>query len=249
VRCAAVLLTGLIACGRIGFDDVSDGGIGDGARSGGDGVAPGQVTWVKTFVQHAGTATSSLDIFTGQAAHVGDAVVLEVFCTTGSSPLGVSVTGSGWSFARIGTVVGSMSTGYWGTSLGAIAPNTALTTFTVAWNASNPCGFVDELGDEFADNNPAGGSATFDAHAEMLGTGSCNLSLTTQHADDAVWSACTVNDVQAAGPGYTESANDGHEDGSEYKLTTDPAGTLEQVSFQVSASTPAYVATAVTIAP
>ena len=60
---------------------------------------------------------------------------------------------------------------------------------------------------------------------------------------------CTVNDVTSTGAGFTKSADDGHGDWSEYKLTTDPAGTPEGVLFQTSTGMDDYVVTAVAIKP
>ena len=223
----------------------SDGAARDGVS---DGIAPGTITWVKTFVTQGNGATTLSDTF-GSSATAGDAVVLQVFCANTVAPIGVTLSASGWTFTQLGAVVGSTTSGYWGTSFAAIAPSSTPTTFTASWTAAMPCTFMDELGDEFAGVDPSGGTITFDAHSELLANGNCTTSLTTRDADDAVWAACTINTVTAVGAGYTKSADDGHGDWSEYKLTADPANTIEGVEFDTVSGMDDYVVTAVTIKP
>jgi len=231
------------ACGRFGFEQ--HGGGTDAPGDTGDGAAAGVVTWVKTFAAQGNSASTLGDSFAGSAT-AGDAVVLQLFCANTVVPTGVTLTASGWSFVQLGALVGSTSSGYWGTSFGAIAPDSASTTFTATWTAASPCTFIVELGDELAGVDTSG---AFDAHAELLSNGNCATTVLTASANDAIWAACTVNDVTSTGAGFTKSADDGHGDWSEYKLTTDPAGTPEGVLFQTSTGMDDYVVTAVAIKP
>jgi hypothetical protein len=205
---------------------------------------------VKTFVAQGTSISSSVDTFSTAATAAGDAIVLHVFCNNlMNAPTAVSVSASGWTFTRIGSITGSTSSGFWATSFGAIAPDAAATTFTVSWTAASPCTFLDELGDEFTNNDTTGGATTFDAHAEFLNSGDCVTSLTTKHADDTVWAACTVNSVTAVAAGFTKSADDGHGDWTEYKLTNDAANTVEGIRFTTATGMDGFVVTALAIKP
>ena len=234
-RVLVLILAG--ACGRIGFDDVG---------ADGDGGAGGSITWVQTFVSHAVlSGSSTTDTFTGSALHAGDAIIVHVFCQD-ATPTAVAIDAPGWSFMQLGSLVEQSSSGYNATSFGAVAPDTTPQTFSVVWTASVPCGFFDEIGDELAGVDPAGGVTTFDSHAEIAASGDCHVDITTHHANDAVWTACSGNAVTAVGAGYIKSADDGYGDWSAYKLTTEPAGTLETTSFT---GTMSFVITSVTIKP
>jgi len=232
------------ACGRIDFE--ARGSASDAAHD--DGTAVGPVSWVKTFVETGGGNPTLPYTFTASAT-AGDAVVLQVFCASNNAPTGVTLAAPGWTFTQLGAIVGSTASGYWGTSFGAIAPDAAPATFTVTWPGATPCNFIDELGDEFAGAAPSGGAATFDAHAELISSGECTTTLTTRDANEAVWAACTINTVISVGAGYTKSADDSDGDWSEYRLTADPANTVEAVEFVTVNTTDDYVVTAVAIKP
>ena len=48
--------------------------------------------------------------------------------------------------------------------------------------------------------------------------------------NDAIWAAClSANMVLATGAGYTKGADNGGGDIAEYNVTTDPAGTVQDV--------------------
>jgi hypothetical protein len=218
MRWAAVVM--LAGCGRLDFDALGDAHLTD-------GVNAGAIAWVKTFVGQA-TGVGTTDTFTNTAA-AGDAVIVHAFCKNPVQPTSVSVTAPGWTFVQLGAIFGDSAFSHWATELGAIAPDSSPTTFTVTWSES--CSELLELGDEFSGVDPSGGTTTFEAHAEVNGSTICSSSVTTVHANDAIWSACSGGPVTTAGAGYTTSADDGAEDHSEYKLTTDPAGTLETATF------------------
>jgi hypothetical protein len=237
VACAVVA-----ACGRVGFDPV-----GDAARDASTGPA---LRWVGPFVQHVfHSPTTNVDTFTAQAQAAGDAVALHVECdSTTLAATGVTVTGPpGWSFRQLGTLV--TAGGEYATSFGAIAPDTTPATFTITWTIALCDYAMVELGDELA-NNAAGGSAlTFDAHVETSGVGDCVAAITTAQADEAIWAACTSTSVVSdVGTGFTKGADDTAGDWSEYRITTDPALTVEPVAFHNDPMA-SYVLTALAIRP
>src|SRR5215813_7890683 len=194
-------------------------------------AAWGGVTHQKVFIQQSRNATGLTDTFTAQANAANDAIIVGVLCGNGgsSTPTNATLTAPGWTFTRLGTIVGASS---WNAVFGAIAPNTSSTTFTVTWTAPTNCTFFSELGDEFSGNDTTGGITTFDNTAQTaLSNGACTLNITTGNADDAVWGACRANFVTAVGSGYSLGGNDGAGDWSEYKITTDGAGSWETVNF------------------
>src|SRR5215467_15370746 len=210
-------------------------------------AAWGGVTHQKVFIQQSRNATGLTDTFTAQANAANDAIIVGVLCGNGgsSTPTNATLTAPVWTFTRLGTIVGASS---WNAVFGAIAPNTSSTTFTVTWTAATNCTFIGELGDEFSGNDTTGGTTTFDntAQTSMANSG-CTLNITTGNADDAVWGACWANPVTAVGTGYTLGANDGAGDWSEYKNTTDGAGTWETVNF--TANSGVFNEVAATIKP
>jgi len=234
----------LAGCGRIGFDAERDARAADGSATT-DTPAGAPITWVRTFVQQASGSTSQTAPFTA-TANAGDAIVIHVFCKTATQPTSVTISAQDtlWSFVRLGSIVGNTTSMHWATEVGAIAPASGSVAFLVTWSGS--CIETIELGDEFANADPTGGATTFEAHDEVNGNGNCTGSVTTLHAGDAIWSACSGGPVSAVDQGFTKSADDGVQDWSEYELTTDPAGTIEDAGF---ADTGDNVATTVAIRP
>jgi len=225
------LLLLLTACGRIGFDssgvaptgDSTSGGSGDGSTS--------AIAYVQPIVQHLGTSGAS-ESFPLQAMHAGDAIVMMVGCAGSNAPTGVVLSAPGWVFTPLSPLTLESQAQIAGASFGAIAPDTAQATVSLSWTAANCNRGKSALADEFGGTDPTGGTTTFDAHAQAMGGGNCTTSVTTGAAGDAVWGACYAGTmVSAAGPGYTMGASDGIGDFTEYKLTADPAGTAESVTF------------------
>jgi len=228
-----------VGCGRFDFDRIVDAN-----HDVGSDLPVAAVTWVGTFVQQAVTTPTSIDTFTARAVNAGDAITLHVACDTGAQPPAVTVTAAGWSFTQL-TLIAGVST-KWATAFGAIAPDTAPATFTVTWSAT--CPDLDELGDEFANADPTGGTTTFDGQAGIGGTTSCTPALTTASAEEAVWAACSQSGTAVSvSAGYTKSADDGHDDWTAYRPTTDPVNTPEAVTFTNTGGMCA--ATALTIRP
>lgn len=225
---AAVLATG---CGHIGFDTIgAPGGGGTDAPGGGDSGGPptGAVAYVAPAGAHfrvmGGTQTFAL-----QAVQAGDAIVMFVACSGAQIPSTATVTASGWTFTALGPVTGSSSSQLWMQTLGAIAPDTASAQVTVTLVGSNCNRGTSALADEFANVDPV---MPFDAHAETTGSGNVSGTITTAHAGDAVWGACyTGSMLTAVGAGFTKGADDANGDWSEYKLASDPLGTVETVTF------------------
>ena len=227
----------LVGCGRVGFDPPTD------------AAATAAIQHVAVFVQNGHTATTNVDSFTTAAAAAGDAVVLHIYCTSNIAVTGVTVSApNNWSWYAIAPFVTTGSDTDYGASFGAIAPDTAARTFTVTWQSTTRCQFMDELGDEFANTDPTGGAVTFDAHAENYGSAAgCTATLTTRNRDDAVWAACDGN-VTAVGTGCVKGADDTNNDWSEYAVTTEPAGTPEHMTM-TSAGMMSWLMTAVSIKP
>jgi hypothetical protein len=201
------------------------------------------ISHVKVFIAMVSTTVHS---FTAQAQNAGDAIVIHLNCGSSMTITGVTITAPGWSLTPIGPLTGSMGTALWSQSFGAIAPDVASAQFAVTWSGGTCDSATTDLGDEFTGNSTGGGAATFDSHAEAFGTGNCVTTITTASADDAVWAACATASLQSIGSGYTKSADDGTGDWSEYKLTTDPAGSAESVTFT---NNNLFVLTAATIKP
>ncbi len=236
------------ACGRIGFTPPKPDALtdveADASLDGTSGDPPAMISWLQPFVQrHRGSGTS--DSFTAQAG-AGHAVVMQVACATGGTPSSVAVSAPGWNFRPIDPLFNSPTQGVWAATFGAMSPSASSVTVSVVWAVSDCVGGIAELGDEFANAEPAGGAMTFDAHVQTLGTGNCTATVTTGYPNEAVWGACLAVAVTGVGSGYTLGANDSAGDLSEYKLTTDPAGTLEVVTF---ANPAAFVMSVVTIKP
>jgi hypothetical protein len=210
-------------------------------------VAPARIEWVKVFAEPRPFTTGPVDNFMANAQQQGNAVVLLVACAGSTMPTGVSVSAMGWSFDPLGPITGTADE--WAASFGAIAPDAEPALFRVSWTGSGCDNARAELGDEFTNTDPAGGAITFDMHSEAAGSGTAMAIVTTGHANDAVWGACvssgTLTDV---GVGYTKGADNSRGDWSEHLITTDAAGTTEQVTFK-NASANGYVLTTVTIKP
>jgi hypothetical protein len=231
------------ACGRIGIDaiiEARDAAI-DGAGPSDtpddapidapiDGPPP-RVVYVGTFVQRA-LSSGNPTPFTAQARAPGNAVVLQVSCAGNAVPTAVAVTASGWSFTQLGPIVASAMSPQRSATFAAIAPDTIATAVSVRWTGSNCAAGTNDLGDEFSMTDPAGGQITFDNARTVMGVGDCAGTIATMHAGDAVWAACNSDaSVNAVGPGFIKAGDDAVGDWTEYKITDDPAGTMEQVVF------------------
>ncbi|HEX3758170.1 MAG TPA: hypothetical protein VHW23_05670 [Kofleriaceae bacterium] len=233
--CAIALVTGMAAlgaCGRIDFAAVPDAGsVLDPAPDAASGAPPPRVAYVGPFVQRDGSARAT-DTFTAQAHAAGNAIVIQVSCGATAIPTAVSVAAAGWSFTQLGPITASARSAQRSATFAAIAPDTVGVTVTVTWTGSTCNTSSNQIGDEFAMTDPAGGMITFDGFNATQGTGNCTGSVTTGHEGDAVWAACnTQTSVTAIGTGFVKGADDDVGDWTEYALTSHAAGTAEAVEF------------------
>jgi hypothetical protein len=232
-----VLLCLLAACGRVGFateraaaGDATSDTVGDG---------PPGIVYVGPVAQRY-PGMGPADTFALQAGAAGDAIVMMVACAGSGTPTGVTVTAAGWTFTSLDPLTIDSFAQIAGASFAAIAPDTAATTVSVTWTSNCNRGKT-EVADEFASTTGV------DVHAAAQGTGNCTTSVTTGHAGDAVWAACySATTLTSIGAGFTLGATDSHGDYAEYELTSDPAGTVEQISFT---NTNGFVVVAAALAP
>jgi hypothetical protein len=230
----AAILASLASCGRIGFGTTVDSPAADGASP---SDATSAVAWQRPFAGVTMTSSTTTTV-SASAVAAGDLVVMHSSCAGTAAASGAMLTAPGWSFTKLGPDFGNV--GHMGATFSAVAPDTANTSFTVTWTVGICDGGLDLLGDEFA-------GGTVDAHVDTFGMGNCSGTVTTSHADDAAWGACSSAGLVAPGTGYVSSADDGAGDHSEYKLTADAAGTAETVTF-ANQNYP-YVLSIVAIAP
>jgi hypothetical protein len=243
------------ACGRFGFDPSAHDAPGaDGSATtdaiadtvadvAPDGMVTPSIAFVSSPIQHTGPMGAS-DTVALQATAAGDALLFLVGCAASQMPTNVTISAPNWAFTPLSPLTINSVGQVYAATFGAIAPDTTSVTLTINWTNSNCNRGQSTLADEFTSVDAA---APFDAHAEASGAGNCTTSITTTHDSDAVWSACyAATSVTGPGPGYTKSAADTVGDMAEYKLTTDPMGTLEDVTF---INPNGYVISAVTLKP
>jgi hypothetical protein len=211
----AIVLAATSACGRIGFDSagpVAGDATSDGALP--DGGMASRAGYVGAFATQMQPGASTPFTFPAAAARAGDLVLFQVVCMNGS--YGPStITAPGWTITAVGQRAGSPVREVGVDSFAAIAPDTAPATFTVTFGSCDLTVFAEEFA------NVAGGSlGAIDVVANSVG--SCTTSITTMHANDTIWAACSGALVGNATPGYTAINNS-----EEYRITDDPTGTVE----------------------
>jgi hypothetical protein len=231
----AAIVVAIVACGRVGFESR----VASDAET--DGALPATIQYVKPIAQrHPGAG--SADSFVVQASAAGNAIVLQVACSLTPPPTSLNVNAPGWSLREIGTF-GTFN-GLRTALFTALAPDTQPVTMTITWNMS--CAGKSELGDEFT-NNALDPIAAFGAGVQSGSMGSCTSTITTERDNAAVWSACFSSlSVTAIGSGYSMGADNDGGDWTEYKVTTDPAGTMETPTFT---STATFMASTISINP
>jgi hypothetical protein len=245
------------ACGRLGFDPTSHDGSAVAATdasaasdatadSAADGANAAAIAFVGSPIQHTGPMGAS-DSVTLQATNAGDALVFLVGCAGSQIPTGVTLAAPNWAFTPLSPLTLNNAGQVYAASFGAIAPDTATVTLTINWASANCNRGQSTLADELTNVDPTGSTTTFDAHNQASGAGNCTTSVTTGNANDAVWAGCyAATSVTSPGPGYTKSAADAVGDFAEYKLTTDPSGTVETPMFT---NPNGFVISAITIKP
>ena len=195
-----------------------------------DGPITTTITYAGVFVtRHPGSGGN--DNFTATAHAAGDAVAMQVGCGWSTNPpSNVTVTATGWTFVALDTVQGSTDIAT--EELVVITPDTNPATISVVWDSPCEIGTA-VLADEFAGVDVAGGAAAaVGARIWTNGSGNCSASLATGGSAETVWAACfSAFSSAIAGPGYQASADDGGGDTAEYKISNDPAGTVETPTF------------------
>jgi len=234
--------------GTSGTDGGGDGTSPDGGPSDGtpDASSATAIAFVGSPLQHTGPMGST-DSTPLQAANAGDAVAIMVACAGSQVPSNVAISAPGWTFFQLAPITVNSAGQVYGAAYGAIAPNTTSVTIAITWTGANCNRGQSILADEFTHNDPTGNSITFDATAANSGAGNCTTSITTAHDADTVWAACyAATALTGVGAGFTKSAADTVGDFAEYKLTADPANTVEPVTFM---NPNGYVVFAATIKP
>ena len=223
----------LAACGRFDFDASLD------------ATPPisGPITHANAFVNVQSSALSTTHTFAASAQAAGDLVLLHIYCGSVDAATSMTLTAPNWAFTELGQI-GNDSVGEYVYTVAAIAPDTTSATFTVVWTTTSGCQTSDDLGDEFGGTYDL--ATAIDSHDETTGDNDCVASVTTRHADDAVWAGCTTLTVSGIATGYTKGADDGHGDWTEYRLASDPDDTVESPTF-TNTSGKAFVMTAVAL--
>jgi hypothetical protein len=227
-----------------GRDSADASGASDGAVDGGSGS--GAIVYVGGLANHALTSATTSDSFTIKAQSTMDTIVLHIVCGGGNAlPTGASVTAPGWAFTQASNITTNTTIKLSTTSFFALAPNTNPVTVTVSWAITNCKTGVSEVADEFARFPP--GPLIVEARQQAVTTATCaDAMLATGRADETLWAACFAQSgaVTAVSGAFTRSAatplTGPH--WAAYKVTTDPAGTSEPVSFTGGAGGFAYEA-------
>jgi hypothetical protein len=206
------LLSG--ACGRLDFGDLTDGNnpIHDATTSTGGGSDAATMAAAPVYrgaVASNLTASGSGVEFQGAIAQAGDLVLFQLTCN--DIPGTPTISAPGWTFSDAATAEHSGVKDEGVASVQAVAPAAGEVNFTITAS----CTLTAE-GVEFT-------NATVDVGANLIGTNACSTSLTTTQANDTIWFAC-IGATGAATPGYTLIDTQ-----SEYRQTTDPASTDEQL--------------------
>jgi hypothetical protein len=240
----ALALVPLVACGRIGFEpSVTDAQVDASVDAAVDAAvdAPAVVSRAGTVLaSEAGSSTTAT--FPLVAIAAGDVLLLHTACDNAVVATAATVSAPGWTFVQVGSVMGTAPK--WGALFGATVPNTTPVTITITWNVT--CVVIDGIADEFANADP---TPPYDAYSVASGTGNPQGNVQTNSANDLIWAACSSGGtLVGVGAGYTKAADDTHDDWSEYKLTTDPAGTVETATF-TAAPAGMFVITTVALKP
>src|SRR5438309_2361965 len=107
------------ACGRRGFQRVTDAGD-DSAHDAGDAgadavdAAVARIAWVKPFLQTFNAAAGLTLAATAVASNAGDAILIHVYCQSTTAPTNVMLSAPGWALTMLSPLTGSTGTTYWG---------------------------------------------------------------------------------------------------------------------------------------
>lgn len=253
IRRRAIYLAGLAwaGCGHFDIIGPSNTAPADAALI---DAAPRRLAYVGPFVARDAHMVET-DTFTEPVHAAGNAIVIQTSCGT-TSPVSVTLTAPGWQFTPLippgqadpsNPITVSNVSDERSATFFAIAPADGDVTVTVGWGATCTSG-MNHIGDEFTATGPSGATITFDNFEQIDGMGDCVHKITTPHDGDAVWAACDSDrQVVATGPGFMKGADDDSGDWSEYRLSDDPAGTVESILFTNTAPDVGYVLSMVTL--
>lgn len=246
---ALCLLASIFAagCGRFGYDELRSERP-DAAVIADD--APIDATLTPATMSYVGSAVANrwgpatTDTFNVQATKTGNLFVLSLVCDIPPQlPASVAVTAPGWTFTQLDPIVRAPAADFYATTVTAIAPNTDPVDITVTW--SETCGYWSHsIGDQLSSD----AATTFvDSHVQTTGTGNCAATLTPTAANPLIWASCfNLPGVTGIGAGYTMGSDDMNGDWTQYRATTNPAGTSETVTMTADA-TSMYIMHAVAI--
>ena len=176
--------------------------------------------------------------FTYTPQQGNDGVLIAVGCAATTTPSSVTLSGSGWTFTQVGSILGSVGASGWFALFKAYAPNTSQVTITQTWNGLgvNLCGngskgFMNDLVDEWKGMDPTN---FVDAVGTLSnGSSGCTANVTPNAANDGLDGLCN-DTVTGVGGGYTNGANDTQGDWSEYTVLSGGAGVSQTVNFTSS---------------
>lgn len=199
-----------------------------------------------TNVSNAGNMSATCSAATSEAfsftpTNTNDGVLFFLTCAANlATPSVVSLSASGWTFTQVGSITGSVSSGFVAV-FRAYAPNSSAATITQSWTVSSgSCNnFMNDLTDEFSGMDT---SNFVDASNSANLSGVPSVSLTPVSNNDMVWGAAddsiaapSVNN-SVCGTAGTIGANDTQQDMSEYRLLSGGGGSSCTVQFNGSGS-------------
>ncbi|HUS28396.1 MAG TPA: hypothetical protein VMZ53_07805 [Kofleriaceae bacterium] len=243
LRVAAIVST-VAACGRVAFETRIDAEAPTPDALVVD--APTGVTFVRNIAAQMFTANGSAASIPLQASAAGNAILVHATCTSVTTPMVATLEMTGtWTFTQLGPVERYLS--QQGVVLGAIAPNTNPTSLLVGFSIPD-CAPLSIVADELTGNDPTGGTTTFDANAQGIGSGGCSVPLVTGSDDETLWGACISEfPITGVGTEFSKAGDDGNDHWSEYRVGTGPAGTSVATSFMNGVG--GYLAAGVAIKP
>ncbi|HSD88770.1 MAG TPA: hypothetical protein VLB44_14685 [Kofleriaceae bacterium] len=231
-RLAALLL--LAGCGRVGFEVREDGwsAMGSDSRDSqidDSGSVPLTIMHVGGFAATS-RASGATDSFGVQAAQAGDVIAMQITCRSTTAPTSVTVTATGWQFNILAGPAGAPPLHT--RQVLAIAPDANAASVVVTWSGTTCESGGATLADEFRGVDiSAGLTGVGVVGAEQSGVGSPSFNVVTQAPAATLWAACFTGGTCTGAPaGWTPGAASGAFV-SAFRITTDPAGTQEQVFF------------------
>jgi hypothetical protein len=206
----------------------SDGG--DAQPRDDSGITTPPVTHVGAFAATS-RASGAVDTIPAQAAQAGDVIAMQVTCRSTTAPTSLQVTATGWQFNVLAGPAGAPPLHT--RQVLAIAPDANPVSVVVTWGGTTCESGGTTLADEFRGIDTAAGvTGAGVVGTEQAGVGSPFFTYTTQMPAAPLCAACfTGGSCTAVGAGWMPGAAAAGAFISAYRITSDPAGTQEQVSF------------------